>query len=205
MLTTNIHDLSTVDLLDATGVISSVTPVNGSFILRNQFSGPTNAAPWSNISALFSMQFGFFTQTILGTSQRNVFRITGTEGDQFSVSITNAMQLQVNLPGVVPQFFNIPTDNRFHRLGISLRNGRELVVYIDCLSEQLVTLPNSVGPLIVGGTIMAVVGGNATVSALRSHGVQHSTYSYFNALTSEVIFFSLRSIGCCWTQAPLVD
>lgn len=163
-------------------------------MLQAQFTAPTNTPAWNNISALFPTQFGFFTHSVLDGSPRTVFSI----GTQFRISITSANQLQVNLPGVAaPQLFdNIPADNELHRLGVSLRNGSELVVYIDCLEGRPVTLPSTVGPLMVGATTMAVVGGPATVSAGTL---------FLITPTLKVILFSLRLTKCCWTQVPSVD
>ena len=126
------------------------------------FNGATSSQSWSNVSSQFSSEFGFFAHTVLGTGQRNIFSTNSP--DPFVVSITSDNRLQVDLPGVAPQLFNIPTDNMLHRLGIYTRNGRDLVVSVDCREGQTQRLPSTIGTLTVGATTNAVVAGPAMVS-----------------------------------------
>ena len=127
-----------------------------------QFTGATNTPAWSNISAQFSNEFGIFAHIVLSSGPRTLFSISAP--DPLNISITNDNRLLVDLPGVEPQLFDISTDNMLHRLGIYSRNGRELVVSLDCREGQTRTLPSSIGSLSVGPEINAVVHGPATVS-----------------------------------------
>ncbi len=152
-----------MDILSTTGVSTSLTSENGTFTLTMDFTGATSSSAWSNISSQFSSEFGFFAHTVLGAGPRNIFSTNSP--DPFVVSITSDNRLQVDLPGVAPQLFDIPTDNMLHRLGVFTRNGQDLIVSVDCREGQTQRLPSTIGTLAVGDTINAVVAGPSMVRA----------------------------------------